>query len=105
MGLDQNFYKDKNCEKEVLYFRKFYELQDKIGAILGEQIENSKTYRLQPEDLVQLRDYIALDGLNDYWAFEMDNEDDDLPKNFNKALGVLSFYIASNKPLYYNGDW
>jgi hypothetical protein len=64
MGLDQSFYKEKACENEVLYFRKFWALQEKIGDILDEQLENGKTYRLQPDDLVKIRDYIALDGIN-----------------------------------------
>jgi|GEM_PF-7118832 len=107
MGLDQSFYKEKACENEVLYFRKFYGLQEKIGDILNEQIENGKTYRLEPDDLVKIRDYIALDGIKDYWAFQPDDDepDDELPENFNRAIGVLSRYIALKKPLYYNGGW
>jgi len=103
MGLDQSFYKDRNGENEVIYFRKFWNLQDKIGDILGETLENGKTYRLETDDLIKIRDYIALDGINDYWAFETD--DDELPDNFNRAIGFLSRYIALKKPLYYNGDW
>ena len=117
MGLDQSFFKNRpqlnengnfnwDEAKEVLYFRKFWGLHDKIGEVLNETLLNGKTYRLEPEDLVKIRDYIALDGINDYWAFESDDEEvDELPDNFNKAIGVLSRYIALNKPLYYNGDW
>lgn len=117
MGLDQSFYankpqlKDENgnfnweIAKEVLYFRKFWGLQDKISEVLNEKIENGKTYRLQPSDLIQIRDYIALDGLDDYWAFEVDDESEELPDNFYRAIGVLSRYIALGKPLFYNGGW
>jgi hypothetical protein len=101
MGLDQSFYKDKETQNEVLYFRKFHALQSEIGEILKEQIENGKTYRLQPEDLIKLRDYLATEGLHEYWAYDTDEPSD----SYFHALGVLSYYIGLNKPLWYNGDW
>lgn len=104
MGLDQSFYKEKECENEVLYFRKFWALQDKIGDILNENIQNGKTYRLETDDLKEVRDYIAK-NINDYWAFENGEEDESLPENFLRALGILSYYISIRKPLFYNGDW
>ena len=108
MGLDQSFYKEKDCKNEVLYFRKFHQLQYAIDDILNEAIESGKTYRLQPDDLEKVRDYIAK-NINDYWAFDYYDDDDEgdieLPEDFKNALGVLSYYIIMNKPLYYNGDW
>lgn len=103
MGLDQSFYKDKKCEQEVLYFRKFSGLQAKIGEILDEIMINGKTYRLETEDLIKIRDYIALDGLELYWFFNP--YEDELPESFNKAMGVLSRFIVLDEPLFYNGDW
>lgn len=102
MGLDQFFYKEKKRENEVLYFRKFWNLHDKISEILNECLENGEFYRLEPSDLIKIRDYIISDGFIDYWAFKTDDE---LPDNFYKTIGVLSAYSALNKPLYYNPDW
>lgn len=104
MGLDQNFYKEKECINEVLYFRKFWGLQEKIGEVLNETILDGKTYRLETDDLIKIRDYIALNGLNDYWAFEVE-DDEELPPNFLTAIGVLTRYIVLKKPLFYNADW
>lgn len=105
MGLDQNFYTDKECNKEILYFRKFNALHSKIGDILDETLLNGKTYRLEREDLEKIRHYIALDGINHYWAFQNDEEDTELPENYLRCLGILTRYIALNKPLFYNADW
>lgn len=105
MGLDQSFYRDKQNEKEVLYFRKFWDLQEAIGHVLNEAVENGKTYRLQPEDLILVREYIAQNP-GDYWAFDSDYfEAEDLPENFFYVLGVLTYFIETKQPLYYNGDW
>jgi hypothetical protein len=110
MGLDQTFYKDKEEEKELVYFRKFHKLQNKISEVLGEELENGKIYRLQPDDLIKIRDYLASDAINDYlpsWLIdeEEDEDNNELPNNFITAIGILSRYIALNKPLYYNGNW
>jgi hypothetical protein len=110
MRLDQSFYKDKQEEKEVIYFKKFHKLHNKISEVLGEKVENGQKCILQPEDLIKIRDYLAADGIDDYYPIilsddgEEDN-DDDLPNNFLMAIGILSRHIALNKPLYYNGSW
>jgi len=100
MGLDQSLYKNKDLKEEILYFRKFHTLHSKIEQVLGEVLENGKTYRLNKEDLIQVSDYIAKEGLLEYWVW-----DDDHIDNFYKALGALSYYISKDKPLYYNADW
>lgn len=102
MGLDQSFYIDKQEEKEVLYFRKFHGLHQEIQTILGEKLENGKTYRLNKADLEKVVAYVITYG-DRYWGWE--TESDELPETFYKTLGVLTYYVAVDKPLYYNGDW
>jgi hypothetical protein len=102
MGLDQSFYKDKERQNELLYFRKFRGLHHEIESILGEQLENGKTYRLNKADLEKVVAYIIAYS-SDYWAWETEN--DEVPETLYKALGVLTYYAVLDKPLYYNGDW
>jgi hypothetical protein len=104
MGLDQSFYIKKNEEQEVLYFRKFYGLHDEIQTIVGEKLENAKTYRLNKADLEKLVAYIVT-YKHMYWAFQNEDDSEELPNNFFKAIGVLTYFIIIDKPLYYNGDW
>jgi hypothetical protein len=106
MGLDQSFYKvgSMDVDQEVLYFRKFHALQEYIGDVLGEPLQNGGLYRLQPEDLEEVAVFIAANP-DKYWAFDKDEEDRDLPDNFFKAIGVLMYYAQKGQPLFYSGDW
>lgn len=104
MGLDQSFYTNKKEDKEILYFRKFRGLHHEIETILGETLENAKTYRLNKEDLEKLVAYIVT-YKDKYWAFENEEDPEELPDNFFRTIGILTYFIIVDKPLYYNGDW
>lgn len=112
MGLDQSFYKTKpnvdsdgyldlETKEEVLYFRKFYELQGYISDIVG-GVDNAEVIRLQPKYLKKLKKFL-IENHNLYWAYDSENEE--IPKTLFEAIGVLEYYASKNKPLFYVGDW
>lgn len=115
MGMDQSFYVKKQKQDndgyldtehadEVIYFRKYHELQSFISNLMG-GTENAEQVRLQPEDLVKVRDFIVQDQ---NWRFDLDEEVYSGFKpneEFFRVLGVLTYYIGLDKPLFYIGDW
>lgn len=116
MGLDQSFYSkrppmnkegylDLDAADEVLYFRKYHELQNFISDLTG-GAGNAVLERLQPDDLKKVVEFIVEDK---NWRFhkDMDDESETFEPNdqFFQTIGVLTYYIRENKPLYYMGDW
>lgn len=105
VGLDQSFYvKQGDQTKEVLYFRKFWNLQDYIGEMFNETILNFKIYRLEPDDLNRIADYLVF-NYDKYWAFADDFDTADIPDTVFETIGKLKYYAVKNIPLYYRGDW
>jgi hypothetical protein len=107
MGLDQSFYKvkDTDIDQEVLYFRKFWALHDHIGDVLGTPLENGGLYRLQPEDLTKVAEFI-LANPELYWAYNIEEDDaKDLPDAMFAVVGKLFYYAQKGEPLFYSGDW
>jgi hypothetical protein len=107
MGLDQNFFKTKNYNQEpISYFRKFYELQNLIGSILGEDVENSTFYRMGKEELIKIRTFLV-DNHEKYWGFEVaeTSKKKQLSMALLHALGTFTYYIEKDIPLYYWSCW
>jgi hypothetical protein len=107
MGLDQNFFETKNYNQDaVYYFRKFYELQDFIGSIIGEDVENSTFYRMGKEELIKIRTFLV-NYHNIYWLFEnpMVGKKDQLSLALLHALGLFTYYIEKDIALYYWSCW
>jgi len=115
MGLDQSFYDkkpkfnkegyfDTQLSNEILYFRKYPELHDFIGELNGETVKNAEVVRLNKEELIKLTKFIQEDK---NWRFnENDTPDDFKPTDeYFRTLGILTYYAATNKPLFYMGDW
>jgi len=116
MGLDQSFYVKKQkvdshgfleteAEDEIIYFRKYHDLQAFIDELMG-GVENAEQVRLNRQELVEVRKFIVEDqnfrfNLND----EDENEDFKPNAEFYRVIGVLSYHFLMNKPLYYIGDW
>ena len=107
MGLDQNFYKTRNYnQNEVFHFRKFYELQEFIGSIIEEDVENSKFYRMGKEELIKIRTFLV-NNYDKYWGFEVPESDKkrELSSALLHALGVFTYYIEKDIPLFYWSCW
>lgn len=103
MGFDQSFYssREANEENEVLYFRNFYQLDEQISDIIGIKFKPGDKVRLNPEDLVQLLDFI-MSNSDTYFYFKDDEaEFEHLSNTFYKTVGILSYFIFKDKPLYY----
>ena len=87
---------------EVAYWRKFYELQDAIGDIIGEYIENYEDYELNKEHIEEIILWLQTNkdnGIINEWSREgVDNDIELLTKLIEKTN--FDEYI-----LFYRGDW
>jgi hypothetical protein len=107
MGLDQNFFKTKNYNQNpVYYFRKFRELQEFIGSIIEEDVENSTFYRMGKEELIKIRTFLV-NNYDKYWLFEntIVGKKEQLSLALLQALGAITYYIEKDIPLYYWSCW
>lgn len=99
MGLDQTFYLENSYEsKELLYYRKFPELHKAIEKIKGEPVGNCVIVPLTPEELTEVLDFF-LSNPEVYWGWDEER------MGYYYAIGVISYYIFKDKPLYYEGSW
>lgn len=103
MGLDQNFFKSKNYNQEpAYYFRKFNELQEFVGSIIGEDVENDTYYCMGKEELIKIRTFIV-NNYDKYWLFEntIVGKKSKLSLELLHALGIFTYHIEKDIPLYY----
>lgn len=115
MGLDQSFYRERPAvdkdgylkleqENEILYFRKYHNLHDFIDMLV-DGAPNSQLVRLNPDDLLRLKEFIIQD---EDWRMSLDFEERDqfIPnEKFFEVIGIFDYYARIDKPLYYMGDW
>ena len=105
MGLDQYFLTTKNYnDMEIIHFRKYHSLDNFIREMIGFK-ENGGLVKLLNADIQAIRDFIIKDA-KDNFIFE-NYEDSTTPYNseFYRVLGILTYYLITNQPLYYGSDW
>lgn len=103
MGLDQYFFKAKDYNStEIIYFRKFYELNDFINVMV-DGIQNGGLVRLEVEELQKLLDFF-IENRNSF-HFESFEDDFEYNRKYYEILGILTHYIKTNQVLYYGSDW
>ena len=105
MGLDQYFLTTKNYgDNEIIYFRKYHKLDNFIRERLGFK-ENGGLVRLLDIDIQAIRDFIIEDA-KDNFTFE-NYESNGAPYNdaFYRIIGILTYYLLTQKPFYYGSDW
>ena len=105
MGLDQYFLTTKNYDdNEIIYFRKYHKLDNFIRERLDFK-ENGGLIRLLDIDIQAIRDFIIEDA-KDNFMFE-NYESNGAPYNdeFYRIIGILTYHLFTQKPLYYGSDW
>lgn len=114
MGLDQSFYDRKpkvdengylllsdDDVNEIAYYRKHQNLHRFIEEVLGETVGNGAVVRLGSSDISAVVDFLLRD--DSWWGYPEDMSD--AYTSFYRNIGVLMYYAANNKPIYYSGDW
>lgn len=116
MGLDQSFYSkrppvnekgysDLDAAEEVLYFRKYHELQSFISDLTS-GAGNGVIERLQPDDLKKVVGFIVEDKNWRFWKDVDDEAETFEPSDeFFRVIGLFTYYSEKGKELYYMGDW
>lgn len=117
MGLDMSIYRKvkENTKEELLnklegkeeyiqvaYWRKFWELQDAIVDILGENIENCKEYELDEDNIKSIIDWLEQNKDNkDINEWSLSDIPNDI-KHLNRLIAETDFDVYK---LIYSGWW
>ena len=118
MGLDMNIYRKpilsdrekllneldgtKEVWRDVIYWRKFWELQEVIGDIVGENIENCEKYKLNKENILDIINWLELSEYNKEIDEEHRANFGDYIENLTKLIEETDF---TKYELYYTGWW